>query len=585
MNHGKLKELNIDDIEKYITDLKNELKHKKKYGLVWDKENTAEGCVQECIDKIPVLSRDLNKDIKNGNINNVLIEGDNYHSLIALTYILKNSIDLIYIDPPYNTGSNNFVYNDNYVNYDDGFFHSKWISFMDKRLRLARNLLKDDGLIFVSIDDNEQANLKLLMDMIFGKQNFVATFIIDKTAQGANQSVTFKTQHEYCLLYKKLSTENINYEIDSECDDKKYKFRDDKGLYALTNSFDSINSPLSSNKNRGYTIYYRESDGDAQIRDEFNRENLTFGEYDVSLIKQGYTPIRPGIRKNVQYPWNWEPSRFLREYKEELVFARNKKGVLSVYHKNRFNGKTKDTTIKKFDTRQKGNQLLVDILGTKKFDYPKSVDMMKWVISKHKSKNAIVLDFFAGSGTTGQAVLELNKEDGGKRKFILCTNNENDICTDVCYPRIKIVITGVRTDGSKYSDGIKENLLYFKTSFVNDEKSRDQAKYSLVEKCNGLLCILEDCFDLVECRDSWCEYSSPDKELFIFNDFYSADTFETMKSKIKQLNKTCVLYFFSTDENLDFVDRTGIEDVTIKPIPTKIYEIYMEIVEGIKRGE
>ena len=107
----------------------------------------------------------------------------------------------------------------------------------------------------------------------------------------------------------------------------------------------------------------------------------------------------------------------------------------------------------------------------------------------------------------------------------------------------------------------------------------------MVEKCNGLLCILEDCYDLVESHDAWYEYSSPEKELFIFNDFYSSEAFENMKSKIKQLNKTCIVYVFSTDENLDFVDLTGIENVTIKPIPTKIYEIYKEIVEDIKRGE
>ena len=575
--------LNIDELKSYICKLEEEIKNKNKYGLVWDKEDTTEEIVQKCIHEIPVLSNVEENNILKGKLNNILIEGDNYYSLIALNYILKQTVDLIYIDPPYNTGSNNFVYNDNFVNYDDGFFHSKWISFMEKRLKLARDLLKDDGLIFVSIDDNEQANLKLLMDMIFGKHNFVSTFIIDKTAQGANQSVTFKTQHEYCLLYKKSVSDKINYEIDSECDNKKFKYRDNKGLYAITNSFDSINSPLSSNKNRGYTIYYRESDGDAQIRDEFNKENLTFGNYDQTLINDGYTPIRPGIRKNVQYPWNWEPGRFLREYKQELVFCKNKKGVLSVYHKNRFSGKTKDTTIKKFDTRQQGNQLLVDILGTKKFDYPKSLDMMKWVISKHNSRDALILDFFAGSGTTGQAVLELNKEDGGNRRFILCTNNENNICTEVCYPRLKTVITGIKSDGSKYSEGIPSNLVYFKTDFVKDQANRDSAKYSLVEKCNGLLCILEDCYDLVEQKPDWFHYSSNNKDMFVYTDFCNAETFNEMKKEILSCEKPVILYVFSTDENLDGFDLSELKNVGVKPIPSKIYEIYKEIVEEIKR--
>lgn len=576
--------LKIEELQTYINKLRDELKSKNKYGLVWDKEDTTEESVQKCLNEIPVLATIKEKDIWNGRLNNVLIEGDNYYSLVALNYILKNSIDLIYIDPPYNTGSNNFVYNDNFVNYDDGFFHSKWISFMEKRLKLARDLLKDDGLIFVSIDDNEQANLKLLMDMIFGKFNFVSTFIIDKTAQGANQSVTFKTQHEYCLLYKKKMSDKINYEIESECDNKKFKYRDNKGLYAITNSFDSINSPLSSNKNRGYTIYYRESDGDAQIRDEFNKETLTFGDYDQSLIANGYIPIRPGIRKNVQYPWNWEPGRFLREYKQELVFCKNKKGIMSVYHKNRFSGKTKDTTIKKFDTRQQGNQLLVDILGTKKFDYPKSLDMMKWVVSKHSSKDALILDFFAGSGTTGQAVLELNKEDGGNRRFILCTNNENNICTEVCYPRLKTVITGKRADGTKYSGDISSNLIYYKTDFVKDQANRDSAKYSLVAKCNGLLCILEDCYDLVEQKNDWFHYSSEEKDMYIYNDFCNEETFCEMEKSILSSKKPVILYVFSTDENLDGFDLSNLKNTVVKPIPSKIYEIYKEIVEEIKRG-
>ena len=448
-----------------------------KYGLVF--EESKEDIEAKCETMVPYLEREREREINADALNgrNYIIEGDNYASLKLLEKTHKGKIDIIYIDPPYNTGNEDFAYNDKFVNLDDGFLHSKWLSFIKKRLNLAKKLLKDDGLIFISIDDNEQANLKLLLDSIFGPQNFVSTFIIDKTAQGANQSVTFKTQHEYCILYKNNSSDKINYEVDSECDDKKFKYKDEKGIYAITNSFDSINSPLSSNRNRGYTIYYRESDGDAQIRDEFDRDSLTFKEYNQGLINDGYIPIRPGIRKNVQYPWNWEPSRFLRDYRQELVFCKNKKGVLSVYHKNRFSGKTKDTTIKKFDTRQQGNQLLVDILNVKKFDYPKSLDMMKWVISKHKNKNALILDFFAGSGTTGHATLELNKEDGGNRHFILCTNNENNICEEVTYERLKTVITGKRKDGTIFRENpYNDNLTYLKVNFTGKTENLDPFK-------------------------------------------------------------------------------------------------------------
>lgn len=493
--------------------------------------------------------REINASAKNGK--NFLIEGDNYASLKLLEKTHKGKIDLIYIDPPYNTGNKDFIYNDSFVTYDDGYFHSKWLSFIEKRLKLAKDLLKDDGLIFVSIDDNEQANLKLLMDKIFGQINFVSTFIIDKTAQGANQSVTFKTQHEYCLLYKKNSPDKINYEIDTKCDNKKFKYRDEIGLYAITNSFDSINSPLSSNRNRGYTIYYRETDGDAVVRDEFNRETLTFNEYDKTLIDSGYIPIRPGIRKNVQYPRNWEPSRFLREYKQELVFCKNQKGVLSVYHKNRFSGKTKDTTIKKFDTRQQGNELLVNILGIKKFDYPKSLDMMKWIISKFNDKNALVLDFFAGSGTTGQAVLDLNKEDGGNRHFILCTNNENNICEDVTYERLKTVITGKKKDGSTYRENpYEDNLTYLKINFA--EKDDDIDYYKICEQLIALKSSVENRTSFIfDNDDKFYDFLKSSVRLddcvvYLLDDILlpSGSNLKERKIEIRELPK----YFYSEEE-------------------------------------
>jgi len=464
MENNQTKEKLLAEIER----LKKELKKKKKYGLVW--EEKPEDVVEMCKEKLPVLKEVKSKEIitdKNKPVN-LLIEGDNYHALSVLNYTHKGKIDVIYIDPPYNTGSNDFVYNDNIVDLDDGFRHSKWLSFMYNRLRLAKYLLKDNGIIFISIDDNEQAHLRVICDTIFGESNFVFQFVIDKTAQGANQSATFKQTHEYCLLYTKGTQELINSDMDTDTDAKKYKYHDERGLYAVTNSFDSINSPLSANKNRGYTVYYNEKTGAAQIKDEYNRKDGTFGDFDQSLLKKGYTPVRPGVRKGIQYPWNWVSTRFLSDYKNDLVFMKNKKGELGIYHKNRATGKTKDTTLKRFDTRNFGNQILVDILGEKKFDYPKSLDMMKWIISKHKNTSALVLDFFAGSGTTGHAVLEMNNIDGGSRKFILCTNNDkNNIASEVCYPRVKNVIEGYKNSRNEKINGLGGNLKYFKTDFVN----------------------------------------------------------------------------------------------------------------------
>jgi adenine-specific DNA-methyltransferase len=584
----KFDNLDKEQLINYINDLRRQLNNEK-YGLYFDRKATPETIVEECKNKIPLLRRNKNMDISNNGINHLLIEGDNFNVLTSLSLINNSEgiVDVIYIDPPYNTQNKDFVYNDRFVDEEDSFRHTKWLNFMEKRLRLAKPLLKQHGLIFISIDDNEQAQLKLLCDSIFGPQNFVTTFIIDKTAQGANQSSTFKTQHEFLHCYaKNIFEAKINYNFESERDEAKYKFKDNLGWYAVTNSFDSINSPLSSNQNRGYTVYYNETTTDAIVRDEYNRDAKSFGEFDKELIDKGYVAIRPGIRKGIQYPWNWTADRFLRDYKQELVFSQNRDGRLNIYHKNRFTGLVKDTSIKKFDTRKFGNGLLVDILGKKKFDYPKSLDMMKWVVSKIEVQNPVILDFFAGSGTTAQAVLELNKEDGGTRKFILCTNNEGNIMTDVCYPRIKTIISGKREDGSKYSNGVSANVIYFKEDFVDTNSSNDQVKYNLVQEIDSLLCILEESFVEIEQSDKYAIYENNNKTklTIIFRDFYNKADFSKLESFFKEnKRKNITFYQFSTDNVVDENLFKEYENVVVKPIPNKIFEIYKTIVNDIKR--
>lgn len=381
-----------------------------------------------------------------------LIIGDNYDALLNLLIEYRGKIDVIYIDPPYGKDSMGEFAK---TNYENAITRDNLLSMLYPRLVLARQLLSKDGIIFCSIDDKNQAYVKGLFDEVFGESNFVANFIIDKTAQGANQSNTFKTQHEYLILYTKNDDSLVNSDLQNEINIKKFKYSDEKGIYAITNSFDSINSPLTANKNRGYTVYYNPITQEAKVRDEYDRIKNIFGKIDEVLKKNGFVAIRPGVRNNIQYPWNWKKERFLSDYKKDLVFQKNQKGEWAIYHKNRASGFTKDTTIKKFDTRQDGNGSLTDILNEKLFNYPKSVEMMKWVLTKMDNKYAIILDFFAGSGTTGQALMELNKQDGGKRQFILATANEitdstpNGIVYDVTSKRLKRIMTGECYDGTK----------------------------------------------------------------------------------------------------------------------------------------
>ena len=194
-----------EELIEYINNLNEE--QSGKYGLVWDAEKVPEQVVVDCNKLIPVLKEEENKKIDNGGEDNILIEGDNFHSLSVLNYTHKESIDVIYIDPPYNTGNKDFMYNDSFVDVEDGYRHSKWLNFMSKRLKLARNLLKDDGIICISIDDNEQSQLKLLCDKIFGENNYINTISIKSKssagASGGGEDKKLKKNIEYVLIYAK----------------------------------------------------------------------------------------------------------------------------------------------------------------------------------------------------------------------------------------------------------------------------------------------------------------------------------------------------------------------------------------------
>ena len=191
------------DEKAYLINLVNT---KKKYGLVW--EDKPEDVEEQLRTHLPVLKEVKEKAIINNSENekhpnHILIEGDNLHALTSLTFTHENKIDVIYIDPPYNRGDNDFIYNDNYIDKEDAFRHSKWLSFMSKRLEIAKKLLTDDGVIFISIDDNEFAQLKMLCDEIFYENNFIECFQWEKTQSPSNLSKKSKKRLEYILCYEK----------------------------------------------------------------------------------------------------------------------------------------------------------------------------------------------------------------------------------------------------------------------------------------------------------------------------------------------------------------------------------------------
>lgn len=223
-----------EELIEYINNLNEE--KSGKYGLVWDAEKVPEQVVVDCNKLIPVLKEEENKKIDNGGEDNILIEGDNFHSLSVLNYTHKESIDVIYIDPPYNTGKE-FIYNDNIVNEEDGYRHSKWLNFMSKRLKLARNLLKETGIIFISINDIEFAQLKLLCDKMFGIQNYVSIITWQNLDSVKNDAKYFSTNTEYILVYAKNKLElKIQGTKKGEKQISYYKNYDNdpRGAYLLT---------------------------------------------------------------------------------------------------------------------------------------------------------------------------------------------------------------------------------------------------------------------------------------------------------------------------------------------------------------
>lgn len=587
-----MSEYNIEQLLKKINELETELKASRKYGLVWDKENTKEDVVIQCEKNIPILEQDKSKKIICGKDNNILIEGDNYHVLTALNFIKKGSIDFIYIDPPYNTGHEDFVYNDKYVNDDDGYRHSKWLSMMQKRLILAKELLNDDGIIFISIDDNEEANLKLLCDSIFGEQNNITQFFWEKTQHFGRQKINYYSNCEYILCYaKKLFSSEIG---------KLKELLVEKVKTELTDA------PLYNASNRENILTFKA--GSVKF-------NLKDGVYDKTNNEsyQLLTPVKVKDKKNsnnlvLKFKSRWSQQTIDDELEKGTTFWVKSEGfaIRAIYHE----GKTANESPKqliftnsnnplcsytrfgnKVGVNEEGSNELNSIITQSIFSYPKPVSLIKYLINMYYDyKNEdyktdfTVLDFFAGSGTTGQAVLELNKEDGGNRRFILCTNNENNICTDVTYPRLKTVITGIRLDGTKYSDGLPANLYYFKTDFIEDQANTEQARYNLVEKVDSLLCIAEDVMEEVERNDYSSHFINGDKHLFIFNDYYNEIKFNEFKERVLSSKGHKIVYVYASDNN---IDETLIEgnDIELKPIPSKIYEIYKEIVEDIKRGE
>lgn len=417
----------------------------RQLGLVWEREELeADNALN---DDYVALSLDPDLSHGDGPWPNLIIEGDNYDALRALRATHKGKIRCIYIDPPYNTGNRDFVYNDRFIEKTHTYRHSLWLEFMHKRLVLAKELLANDGLIFVSIDDNEVFRIGMLMDRIFGEENLIQTMIWKKSYGGGSKSRYVVGLHEYVLCYAKRKDDISHIELPSDPESRRY---------------------------------YTGMDEKYETRGPFRTQPLATNSMDA----------RPNLRfpiiwqENEIWPdkqWQWSRDRVAKALaNNELLFS-NSRGRWSVRYKqylrdeNGIERGSKPTSIMDGPYTQDGTAEIRDIFGDGKyFSFPKPSDLIAHLLRFiHWDKSADVLDFFAGSGTTAHAVAKLNAEDGGNRRFILVSSAEStedqpnkNLCRDVCAERVRRVMTGYTNARNEQVAGLGGSFAYLRSRRV-----------------------------------------------------------------------------------------------------------------------
>lgn len=461
---------------------------KEGYSMEWLGKSYARLLASDAATTLLKEDEVFNAKEQNKNSENLLLKGDNLEVLKHLSNAYHEQVKMIYIDPPYNTGSDGFVYQDDRkftvqefrhlagVNEDSAKrildfvdsksnSHSAWLTFMYPRLYIAKQLLKDDGVIFVSIDDNEVAQLKLLMDEVFGEENFMSEFIWKKKQGGGNDSNSIVIEHEYIISFTKSeSKSNLNLDTNYKLDDSLYPFKDEKGEYGLV-TLDKSSIRFS--------------------------DSLVFEIEDKKGVK-----YHPRVIKGKQSCWRWSKKKVEEDFKD-LVFKNGK--VYTRYY--RPEGITPKSLLINsiYGRTETGNDDIKKMFDNNKpFSYPKPISLIKHFLMIGSKNNDLILDFFAGSGTTGDAVMQLNAEDGGNRKFILVQlaetidKKKNKAAYDFVKEELKI-------DEPSIFDITKERLI--RSANKIKEESKDK-KGSLSDVSN-----LDLGFKIFETMPIWEDYN------------------------------------------------------------------------------
>ena len=451
------------------------LRENKTYGLVW--EDKPEDVEERLRNELPILTEVPERAIVSEDKdapNHILIEGDNLEALATLAYTHEGKIDVIYIDPPYNTGNKDFIYNDSYVDKEDSYRHSKWLSFMSRRLKIAKKLLSDRGVIFISIDDNEQAQLKLLCDEIVSPSNFVGTYFWKRTSTPPALSYKIRRKLEYVLCYQKTDIPQRTYA-------QGYVDGGDAPLLNSGNPMGILQFPIGS-------VHFNLPDGVYSAKSTYKMELL-----ENVIVEHGININTFSARGH----FKWGQNNLEKEVSEGTYFL-----IKSLQFSPRFQKSTKATKVPSNivddevgvgtneDAQKEVEALNVD------FNYAKPISLISYLSKMPfwNEKDITILDFFAGSGTTLHATMQLNAEDGGHRQCILVTNNENNICEEVTYKRNRRVIQGyTNAKGEEVVGLTKNNLRYYRTGFVGRSRSMQNMR-KLVNLATDMLCIKENLY-------------------------------------------------------------------------------------------
>lgn len=541
------------------------LNSQKKYGLVW--EDKPEEVEEQLREKIPILTEVKERAILNDtetdkHPNHILIEGDNLHALTSLCYTHEGKVDVIYIDPPYNTGNKDFVYNDSFVDSEDSFRHSKWLSFMERRLKLAKRLLSEEGVIFISIDDNEAAQLKLLCDEVFSEGNCIGPIVWKKKTNGNNMGF-IPPVHDYFIVYAKnqvnLTSSSFGYPITEEYIKKNYSNPDSdpRGLWTTMDLSANHKGPYFSIMNPVTKEYHYPANGrywvfnEGEVRKRIQEGRIIFG--------------KTGTTKPVQ----------------KVFFNEKKSKRLTV-----------ESWWDKHGMNEDGTAELNDLFSSsKKFIHPKPIQTIENILKISTFESALILDFFAGSGTTLHATMQLNATDGGQRQCILVTNNENNICEEVTYERNKRVINGYTTPKEVEVKGLSDNnLRYYRTNFI-ERKQTQRNKRQLVVAATDLLCIKENIYieqtqfgSLKLQKQEARFFAEKGKQMLIL---YKEEMIDDFIEQIERLNfdGKLKIYVFAPGE-YPYTDdfEMVLDKVELCALPDAIYKAYKQVLPAMKEA-